>query len=361
MMNQKIILATALAAVGCWTSMTICSCSNDFKIEDQENVTINEVVDGNTVVLDNGLTVHLYGVSSNSTMTQAHLNGLVGKTISLLPDSQGEQEFLSYDDEIWAYAMIDETGKPLNRELLELGGESAFSSTLVSDSLIPYQEIVKKTDIILTKEQIGELLNGSSFIIWGKDKQGKSCFNGTGFFISKTGLALSCSHVVNYSSDYSVQLATPDGKLIDKLYSIKLPLFCGNHNVSGQDYAIFYVDLDDNTKSALRPLSLAKKTPLANSDIYTVGNPGVGGAVLPMSVASGTLANPRFDDGLIQADINIGPGFSGGPEVDKYGKVFGINQSIMVDPNLNSKYVFLTDIQTVRAKLDELNEAYEGK
>lgn len=339
--------------------LNLASCTSGHKIEDLQEEEIVEVINGNTVKLDNGLTVHLLGISANSTMSKTHLAGLIGKTISLIPDSNGDQEFLSFDDEIWAYAMLDETGKPLNRELLVSGGKSAFSSAFLTDSLEVYQRIVKRDDHVMSNVQLGEMLNGASFIIWGKDAEGNT-FDGTGFFISRDGLAISCSHVVNYSSTYVVQLSNPDGQIIDKQYSIKRPLYCGNYQ-GEEDFAIFYVDLDENAKRSLRPLALSETIPQSGSEIFTVGNPGVYGTVLPMSFADGTLANPRPKSGRIQASIDIGPGFSGGAVVDRYGKVIGINQSILVDPNVNSKYVFLTDIMMVRAKLDELNEAYDGK
>lgn len=335
------------------------SCSRSHNIEDEQYLAIEEVINGNTVRLEDGVTVHLLGVSPNSSMTKAHLTGLIGKTISLLPDSEGDQTFPDLDSEIWAYAMIDESGKPLNRELLMVGGRNALNTAFVNDSLVAFQNIVKRERHELTATQLGELLDGASFIIWGQDGNGRQ-FNGTGFFISNDGLAISCSHVVNYGSSYVVQLSDPKGQIIDKQYNIKRPLYCGNPN-GMEDYAIFYVDLDDNAKRMIAPLTVASQTPDSGADIATVGNPGVYGQVLPMSFARGYLANVRPERGRIQADINVGPGFSGGAVVDKYGEVVGINQSILVDPNLNSKYVFLTDMQMVRAKLDELNEAYNGK
>lgn len=357
-MKKTSLILASIIGISCGLGVTT-SCDNSHNIEDQQNLEITDVINGNTVRLENGLTVHLLGISSNSSMSQAHLNGLVGKTISLIPDSQGDQTFYSFDDEVWAYAKIDETGKPLNRELLKAGGKSAYSSVMLEDSLEAYQKIVNTDDHEKTSVQLGEILNGASFIIWGQDPQGNT-FDGTGFFISRDGLAVSCSHVVNYGNSYVVQLSDPEGQIVDKQYSIKRPLYCGNFE-KGEDYAIFYVDLDENAKRGLRPIPVSTSIPQSGSDIFTVGNPGVYGTVLPMSFAKGTLANPRPESGRIQADINVGPGFSGGAVVDKYGKVIGINQSILIDPNYNSKYVFLTDIMTVRAKLDELNESYEGK
>ena len=350
----------ATTAVAGISIILFTSCGESgFRIEDEEHVRISEVLDGNTVRLEDGLTVHLLGVSPNSTMTKNHLNGLIGKTISLTPDSDGDETFSDFDEDIWAYALIDETGKPLNRELLNVGGRNAFNSSYLVDSLENYQAIIEHPRKELTNIQLAEKLNGASFIIYGQDSNGNT-FNGTGFFISNNGLAISCSHVVNYSSRYVVQLATPDGKIVDKPYDIKRPLYCGNFH-GPEDYAIFYVDLDDNAKRALHPLTLSATTPPVGSLIATVGNPGVYGTILPMSFATGSLASNREENGRIQGDINIGPGFSGGAVVDKYGEVIGINQSILVDPEVNSKYVFLTDINMVRAKLDELNEAYNGK
>lgn len=356
--NSKLLF---LSAIACCLSFVAMSCGSERNIADEQGVEIASVIDGNTVELANGLKVHLLGVSPNSTMTENHLKGLVGKTISLTPDSQGNQTFVSYDDEsgIWAYATLDETGEPLNRELLKLGGKNAFDTDYLNDSLVSYQKIVEHRVVELTNEQLAERVCGASFLIFGQDSGGET-FVGTGFFISNDGLALSCSHVINYDGSYIIRLSTPDGKIIDKPYDIKRPLFCGDYS-GKEDYAIFYVDLDDNAKRSLHPLSLAQKTPPNASLLVTAGNPAPQGVLLSMSTAIGSISNKRDEYGRIQADIKIGPGFSGGAEIDKYGEVVGINQSLLIDETTGTPYTLLTDINMVREKLDELNEPYNGK
>lgn len=357
--NSKLLF---LSAIACCLSFVAMSCGSERNIADEQGVEIASVIDGNTVELANGLKVHLLGVSPNSTMTENHLKGLVGKTISLTPDSQGNQTFVSYDDEsgIWAYATLDETGEPLNRELLKLGGKNAFDTDYLNDSLVSYQKIVEHRVVELTNEQLAERVFGASFLIKGQDNDGH-CFVGTGFFISNDGLALSCSHVINYDASYVIYLSTPDGKIIDKPYNIKRPLYCGDDS-GKEDYAIFYVDLDDNAKRSLHPLSLAQKTPPSGTRLVTAGNPAPKDVLLSMTYLDGALSNIRDEFGRIQVTIGFGPGFSGGATIDKYGEVIGINQSLIEDETTTStSYKFVTDINMVREKLDELNEPYNGK
>lgn len=359
-MKKYRTLPLALAAsIGLTLSLNACS-GEEYNVDEEQGVVVSEVLDGNTIVLDDGLTVHLIGIASGNTMTKSQLEGIVGKTVTLTPDSQADITFSSYDDEVWAYVMLDETGECLNRTLLTVAGPNALETTNLNDSLASFQNLVRSERRKLNDTELAEKLNGSSFIIYGQSGD-SSLFTGTGFFISDDGLALSCSHVVSFGNQYVVELANPDGKLSGKRYNIKRPLYAGDYEGTAEDYAIFYVDLDDNAKRSIHSLSLNRLPIKSGARTMTTGNPGVGGVVLPMSVSDGSVSALRPEAGRIQVTNNIGPGFSGGAMVNEYGEVIGLNQSIMVDPAVNSKYVMLTDINMVRKKLDELNEAYNGK
>jgi len=61
--------------------------------------------------------------------------------------------------------------------------------------------------------------------------------------------------------------------------------------------------------------------------LYTVGHPGLGEKVLDLTPSEGILANSRREiEGavFIQASMNVNPGNSGGPMVNRFGEVIGV-------------------------------------
>lgn len=65
----------------------------------------------------------------------------------------------------------------------------------------------------------------------------------------------------------------------------------------------------------------------AGDKLYTVGHPGLGEKVLELTPSEGILANSRREiEGavFIQASMNVNPGNSGGPLLNRYGEVIGV-------------------------------------
>lgn len=138
---------------------------------------------------------------------------------------------------------------------------------------------------------------------------------GSGFFISADGYAVTNNHVVDHAE--SVQVTTDDGTI----YTAKV------------------VGTDPKTDLALIKVDGKKDFPFVKfSDqkarigdwVVAVGNPfGLGGTVTAgiVSASGRDIGNGPYDD-FIQIDAPINKGNSGGPAFDMNGNVIGVNTAI---------------------------------
>lgn len=351
----------SLVAVG--VAMLAVSCgSSDIEVDGLTG-TVKEVKNGNTLVLNNGLSVRLIGINESSSFNEQYLKGnVLNKKIELKPDSRRKQDHVikSYKGEVWAYAKMKNNKEPLNRKLLTMGGEASFSKKFLKDSLASFTDIVKKgPKKPLTDNELSALLKASSFLIEGYEP-GEGSFVGTGFFINDNGLAVSNSHVVHEGAAYQVRLSDVDGNLSENTYKITTICYEGDHEDTTEDYAIFYVGIDDDTKARQKYLTVSKDKVVSGDKAATVGNPLPNNRdILPMRYAYGTISSLHPEMDRLGINVPIQGGFSGGPLVNQYGEVIGISSSGWKGSDANLNYAM--DIQVVRKKLDEKNLPYSGK
>jgi serine protease Do len=138
---------------------------------------------------------------------------------------------------------------------------------------------------------------------------------GSGFFISADGYAVTNNHVVDHAK--SVQVTTDDGSI----YTAKV---IGTDPKT--DLALIKVD----GKSDLPYVQFAQHEPRVGDWVIAVGNPfGLGGTVTAgiVSAQGRNIGSGPYDD-YIQIDAPINKGNSGGPAFDVDGKVIGINTAI---------------------------------
>jgi len=138
---------------------------------------------------------------------------------------------------------------------------------------------------------------------------------GSGFFISADGYAVTNNHVVDHAT--SVQVTTADGTT----YKARV---VGTDPKS--DLALIKVD----DKSDFPFVQFADHAPQVGDWVIAVGNPfGLGGTVTAgiVSASSRDIGSGTNDD-YIQIDAPINKGNSGGPAFDVEGKVIGINTAI---------------------------------
>jgi serine protease Do len=138
---------------------------------------------------------------------------------------------------------------------------------------------------------------------------------GSGFFISPDGYAVTNNHVVDHAK--SVQVTTDDGTI----YTAKV---VGTDPKT--DLAVIKVD----GKNDFPYVKFADQSPQVGDWVVAVGNPfGLGGTVTAgiVSARGRDIGAGPYDD-YVQIDAPINKGNSGGPAFDVNGNVIGVNTAI---------------------------------
>ncbi|QQO36158.1 Do family serine endopeptidase [Bradyrhizobium diazoefficiens] len=138
---------------------------------------------------------------------------------------------------------------------------------------------------------------------------------GSGFFISADGYAVTNNHVVDHAE--SVQVTMDDGTI----YTAKV---VGTDPKT--DLALIKVD----GKKDFPFVKFSDQKPRIGDWVVAVGNPfGLGGTVTAgiVSASGRDIGNGPYDD-FIQIDAPINKGNSGGPAFDMNGNVIGVNTAI---------------------------------
>ena len=138
---------------------------------------------------------------------------------------------------------------------------------------------------------------------------------GSGFFISPDGYAVTNNHVVDHAK--SVQVTTDGGAI----YTAKV---VGTDPKT--DLAVIKVD----GKSDFPYVKFSNEAPRVGDWVVAVGNPfGLGGTVTAgiVSARGRDIGAGPYDD-YVQIDAPINKGNSGGPAFDVNGNVIGVNTAI---------------------------------
>ena len=163
---------------------------------------------------------------------------------------------------------------------------------------------------------------------------------GSGFFISADGYAVTNNHVVENAE--SVEVKTDDGKT----YKAK---------VIGTDPRtdLALIKVEGNSFPYVK---LADKTPRIGDWVLAVGNPfGLGGTVTAGIVsARGRDINASPYDDFIQIDAPVNKGNSGGPAFDVEGNVIGVNTAIYSPSGGSVGIAFAIPAETVKAVISQL-------
>jgi serine protease Do len=138
---------------------------------------------------------------------------------------------------------------------------------------------------------------------------------GSGFFISADGYAVTNNHVVDHAK--TVQVTTDDGTI----YKAKV---VGTD--AKTDLALIKVEADKSFPF----VKFADRDPRVGDWVVAVGNPfGLGGTVTAgiVSARGRDIGSGPYDD-YIQIDAPINKGNSGGPAFNMEGNVIGVNTAI---------------------------------
>src|SRR6266480_3510581 len=165
---------------------------------------------------------------------------------------------------------------------------------------------------------------------------------GSGFFISSDGYALTTNHLVDGSE--KIEVTTDDGTL----YPAKLV---------GADPKTDLALLKIEGRNEFPAARIAGKPPRIGEWVLAVGNPfGLGGTVTAgiVSARARDILGPYND--FIQIDAPINQGNSGGPTFDVSGKVIGINSAIFSPTGGSVGIGFAIPAETVKTIADRLKD-----
>ena len=165
---------------------------------------------------------------------------------------------------------------------------------------------------------------------------------GSGFFISHDGYAVTNNHVVQGAEN--VQVTTDDSKI-------------HNAKVIGTDprtdLALIKVDGND-----FPFVKLADNSPRVGDWVLAVGNPfGLGGTVTAgiVSARGRDIGAGPYDD-FIQIDAPVNKGNSGGPTFDVDGNVIGVNTAIFSPSGGSVGIAFAIPSDTVKSVVEQLRD-----
>jgi serine protease Do len=165
---------------------------------------------------------------------------------------------------------------------------------------------------------------------------------GSGFFITSDGYAVTNNHVVENADN--VQVTSDDGKT----YTAKV---IGTD--SRTDLALIKVDGDN-----FPFVKLADAAPRVGDWVLAVGNPfGLGGTVTAgiVSARGRDIGAGPYDD-FIQIDAPVNKGNSGGPTFDVDGNVIGVNTAIYSPSGGSVGIAFAIPADTVKNVVAQLRD-----
>jgi S1-C subfamily serine protease len=148
--------------------------------------------------------------------------------------------------------------------------------------------------------------------------QAQDMATGTGFIISPDGYILTCDHVVQGSDKIEIML--PDGRKFEAAY------VAGSKE---RDLALLKIDAEN---LPVLPIGNSDEVELTD-EVTTLGYPLVDELGADVSVGSGTINARRENTAtpLLQMDVTLNPGNSGGPVFNQQGEVIGVAAS-KLDP-----------------------------
>ena len=166
---------------------------------------------------------------------------------------------------------------------------------------------------------------------------------GSGFFISADGFAVTNNHVVDKAQ--TVEVTTDDGKTL-------------NAKVIGTDPRTDLALIKVEGGSDFQYVKLADKSPRIGDWVLAVGNPfGLGGTVTAgiVSARGRDIGAGPYDD-FIQIDAPVNKGNSGGPTFDVDGNVIGVNTAIFSPSGGSVGIAFAIPSKTVTSVVAQLKE-----
>lgn len=143
---------------------------------------------------------------------------------------------------------------------------------------------------------------------------------GTGFIVDKNGIIVTNSHVVEQEGDYSVVLkdgSTYDVNKIHKDPSTDLAIL----EIKAKNLPAVILGDSDGIRVGQRAIAIGN----ALGRFQNTVTAGVISGIARQLTASGVAGDVKTYENAIQTDAALNPGNSGGPLLNSFGQVIGIN------------------------------------
>jgi serine protease Do len=190
-------------------------------------------------------------------------------------------------------------------------------------------------------KRFGQEMPGQGPGMRGTPRRQFTTGQGSGFFISADGYAVTNNHVVDKAE--SVEVTTDDGKT----HTAK---------VIGTDPRTDLALIKIEGGSDFPYVNLADQAPRIGDWVIAVGNPfGLGGTVTAgiVSARGRDIGAGPYDD-FIQIDAPVNKGNSGGPTFDVDGNVIGVNTAIFSPSGGSVGIAFAIPADTVKSVVSQL-------
>ena len=210
-----------------------------------------------------------------------------------------------------------------------------------------------KSELSTSKQSVLKIIN-----IMTKNGKIIEAGTGTGFLINSQGYLLTNNHVIEANRDTKAQLVVVDGDNTATKNLKYARLIWSSKKI---DIAI--IKVDNLSKHPI--LKITDKIPPIGSDIFAIGYPGVANEhqlnkeEIESTVTKGVLSKvvnggvEGMATKVLQHDVAVNPGNSGGPLLNTCGNVIGINtQAISVSGGRDIQGVFYSS--HIRASIEEL-------
>ncbi len=200
----------------------------------------------------------------------------------------------------------------------------------------PAAKAVEDSADLLDVQKLTELVRQSVVVVSFTGRDNKTVGLGSGFVISADGLIATNLHVIGEARPIFVQTADGKKHRVTEIHATDRAM----------DLAILKI-----AESHLHPLQLGDSSALKQGeDVVALGNP----QGLAFSVVRGVVSGRREIEGkpMIQLAIPIEAGNSGGPMLDRFGRVHGIlTMKSLVTRNLG----FAVEIDALKPLLKKPN------
>ena len=300
---------------------------------------VKSIKNAQTIELEDGTIVKLIGVNGTTNKYVQALQGLKDNYVLLYnEDYDGIKDI--YDGNIMAY-VYDMEGNCINNFAegstggVEITGTQSPKtiSVVTNDNNEPKERISGKDSKSMPHSSLSEMYEKNKLAVFliAVPQSEDMYAQGTGFFITSSGIGVSNFHVFEGGNSDEAIIKTID----NHQYHVKKILYSDKE----LDFIVFEVE---NVYNDFPYLLMANEKTGVGEDVYAIGNP----KGLEHTLSKGIVSSYRENDTKIQTTASITHGSSGGPLFNMKGEVIGITTSGIGEANLN----FAMNIQKLRIK-----------